>query len=124
MRQISANRKSESSIPIVFDLRNKGFLVGISPSEQNHDFSYHMNFTDYSTLQYLPAEQIALAYSKQQKMKPILGIGNGWEITNSINIYLLQFFNTYLKGVMNPAFKNCDPLAKNTFIKCGEKNTQ
>ena len=83
-----------------------------------------MNFTDYSTLQYLPAEQIALAYYKQQKIKPFFGVGNGWEITRSINTYLLVFFNTYLKGENNVSFKKCDPLTENTILKCGMKTPQ
>lgn len=91
----------------------------MSPSEQDHDFSYHMNFSDFSTLQYLPAEQIALAYFKQQGMKSPLGAGNGWEITNTINIYLVQFFDTYLKGEINLAFKKCTVLSKDNYIKCG-----
>jgi len=48
-----------------------------------------------------------------------LGRGNGWEITNSINIYLLQFFNTFLKREEYAEFKTCKPLTKNTYIKCG-----
>jgi hypothetical protein len=120
MRQISANRKYESSIRMVFDLEKNGFLVTISPDEKNHHYSYHMNFTDYSTIQYLPAEQLALNYFKQQGKKSMFGTGNGWEITNSINVYLLQFFDTYLKGKENLTFKKCQPLASNTFIKCGK----
>lgn len=52
-------------------------------------------------------------------MSGALGTGNGWEITDSINTYLVQFFNTYLKGEESPAFKKCIPLHKDTYIKCG-----
>lgn len=51
--------------------------------------------------------------------KTFLGSGDGWMITNDINNYLVQFFNTYLKGKINPAFDNCSVLSKNTYIKCG-----
>ena len=49
----------------------------------------------------------------------MLGTGNGWEITDSINTYLVHFFNTHLKGKENSAFKKCGPLYKNTYIRCG-----
>ncbi len=52
-------------------------------------------------------------------MAGALGTGNGWEITDSINTYLVQFFNTYLKGQENPAFKKCSPLNKDTYMRCG-----
>ena len=187
-------------------------MVGISPNEQNTTYSQHMNFSDFSTLQYLPAYKAFFDHSKEQQIatgfnlklvsheptkkdiaafhkttyvlykqnnkwqfycinsqipaipiyfdinmvdglsvalfalpnKPIdqlsnpeiepikkivtslnstratmLGTGNGWEITDSINTYLVQFFNTYLKGEENPAFKKCIPLHKDTYIKCG-----
>jgi hypothetical protein len=39
--------------------------------------------------------------------KTFIGSGDGWMITNDINTYLVQFFNTYLKGEINPTFDNC-----------------
>jgi hypothetical protein len=120
MRQISANRKSESSIPIIFDLGINGILVTLSPNENNNHYSYHLNFTDYSTIQYIPAERLAINYFKLQGKEPIFGTGNGQDITNSINIYLLQFFDAYLKGRKNIIVKRCQPLVSNTLIKCGK----
>ncbi len=57
--------------------------------------------------------------SLREMMAGTLGTGNGWEITDSINTYLVRFFNTFLKGEENPAFKKCIPLHKDTFMKCG-----
>ena len=205
---IAASRKSETSSPITFELGKNGYLVTFSPNEQDHDYSYHSNFSDLSTLQYLPAFQTlgtslkqkaneefdikikthdltekernsfkratyvlikkedkwTLIYVKDKKYRmceastvlgldtalaalsdqdlehlskseidPIekiiasfqrqigqsFGTGNGWEITNSINTYLVQFFNTFLKGKENLAFKNHTALSKNTYMKCG-----
>jgi hypothetical protein len=45
------------SIIYLYYLSTHLFVAGISPTEQNRDFSYHMNFSDMSTLQYLPAYQ-------------------------------------------------------------------
>ncbi len=123
MRLISAHRRCEKPIiPDAFKLGDDDFLVGISPSVKNTSFSYHMNFTDYSTLQYIPAEQAALAYYSRNKMRRLFGTGNGWEITHSINIYLLSFFNTYLKQENDNPFKSCLPLIKNSYIECGKIN--
>jgi hypothetical protein len=49
----------------------------------------------------------------------MFGTGNGWDITQSINLYLLQFFDTYLKGQENPAFTECTPLSSNASLRCG-----
>lgn len=197
-------------MPVTFGLEKNGYLVGIAPNELNHTYSHHMNFTDFSTLQYLPIyktqkEQMTVpsfdlklmpnyptrndiaafttvtyVLAKQKNTwgffqyfsrpniiaprtyididmidglsvalsalpnKPIdqlsnseiepikkivtsfnasasnmLGTGNGWEITDSINTYLVRFFNTYLKEQENSAFNKCSPLHKNTYIKCG-----
>lgn len=218
MHIISASRKLEppTAKPITFELGNNGYLVTVSPNEQNHDFSHHINFTDLSTLQYLPAFQADLAYLNRQVEEPFniklmshsptqeeiihfkiatyvliktdkrwdieyfkaqnqsdlqpyhfvggtssikgldaalkalpnkspellsisdkksineaiisfhreglkqpYGTGNGWRITQSINIYLLHFFNKFLKNENNPAFPQCMSLANDTFMKCG-----
>ena len=202
-------------MPVTFGLNKNGYLVGIAPNELNHSYSHHLNFTDFSTLQYLPIyktqkEQrtvpsfnfklmphyptrndiaafttVTYVLAKQKNTweffqyfaspniiaprtyididmidglsaalsalpnKPIdqlsnseiepikkivtsfnasasnmLGTGNGWEITDSINTYLVQFFNTYLKGEENPSFKKCIPLHKDTYIKCGPAQTE
>ena len=121
MHAISANRISGSPWPIAFELGKHGYLVGFTPNEENETYSYHLNFSDFSTLQYLPAVKIALAYLKEQGIDLLgtLGTGNGWEITHSINTYLVQFFNTYLKDTINSDFKHCKTLTKNNYLKCG-----
>lgn len=50
-----------------------------------------------------------------------LGSGDGFEITKSINTYLLEFFDTYLKAKSNSLLKQneCKPLSKDTYIKMG-----
>lgn len=197
-------------MPVTFWLKKNGYLVGIAPNELNHTYSHHMNFTDFSTLQYLPIykaqkEQMTVpsfnlklmphyptrndiatfttvtyVLAKQKNTwgfyqyfarpniiaprtyididmidglsaalsalpnKPIdqlsnseiepikkivtsfnasasnmLGTGNGWEITDAINTYLVNFFDAYLKNKENPLFKKCTPLYKDTYIKCG-----
>jgi hypothetical protein len=211
MHEIAASRKMGSNAPpVLFGLGNEGYLVGLSPTEHDYQFSHHMNFSDFSTLQNLPIYQSFSAYLKKdaeekfslklmsheptkqecnnfskyvtfvlskkddkwnfyiyQNKKKIqtfdvniiyglsqalanlpskppemlsdfdiqsvrkillglhhsfadfLGDGEGTEITSSVNTYLLQFFNTYLKGDINPILKKCDVLSKDTYIKCG-----
>ncbi len=45
--------------------------------------------------------------------------GDGWKITEHINVYLEQFFDMYLKGEPNPKLEKCIPLTNNSFIDCG-----
>lgn len=209
MHEICANRKLVSPVlPVTFELGNNNYLVVIAPNEQDHTYSYHANFADYSTLQYIPAFDTFLTYAKEQSIKegfdikilshelteqernnvskttyvlikingvwrgsiyvnkakqtdfdvniieglrtalddlpnkseklskdeiePIMkeiallhkmlaapmGEGNGWEITDAINTYLVKFFDTYLKNKEN-LFNKCIPLHKDTYIKCG-----
>lgn len=77
-----------------------------------------MNFTDLSTLQYMPAYRTFKAHSRQHPPGNYLGKGNGLKITNALNLYLEDFFNAFLKGKRNP-FKSCAPITNNTFLECG-----
>jgi len=196
-------------VPVEIELGSDGYEVGLTPSSNNYHYSFHMNLSDRSTLQYLPAyrkvadylakivkagcdikflsheptkEEISafdkttyvliekdkkwiLSYYEAQtkiddldtsmiknldielnKLPPVppeqlteaekepikqivkyifiynhtqLGNGNGWKITNSINTYLVQFFNMYLKGKENLALKTCNSLTDDTLIRCG-----
>lgn len=65
MHVISANRIFSSPFPVKFELGKDGYLVVISPSALNHDYSYHMNFTDFSTLQYHPIIKKFIDYLNQ-----------------------------------------------------------
>jgi len=61
--------------PITYKLGNNEFLVTLSGSDKDQHYSYHLNYSDYSTLQYLPAYQASLNYDKKIK-----GIGEVIEI--------------------------------------------
>lgn len=63
MHQISSSFMQ--MVPVDFELGANGYVVSISPSEDKYDYSYHMNFSDMSTLQYLPAYQKVAAYLDQ-----------------------------------------------------------
>ncbi len=119
MHAISSNRISESPLPVNFELGKNGYLVGFSPNEQDHDYSYHMNFSDISTLVYLPAYQVYLEYLNKQGAPPVIGTANGWELTHSINTYLVKFFDAFLKDDEDPAFRKCTILTNNSYIRCG-----
>lgn len=118
------NLQNETHMPTpvisAFELGEKGYLVKLSPNDDNYNYSDHQNFSDVSTLQYLAAYKVYGAYLKKQGHElGFVGKGNGWEITHSINTYLVEFFDTFLKNKKNIAFKSCMPLSKNTLIKCG-----
>jgi dienelactone hydrolase len=105
--------------PHIYALGADGYLVGFSSSVQDFDYSEHMNFSDESTLYYAPAIQSVLDYAKQHDIPTGMGTGDGWEMTDAMNIYLLKFFDTYLKNKKDPLFDTCKVLAKNTYFKCG-----
>lgn len=58
-------------------------------------YSMHMNFCDYSTLQYAPAMTHALTELKKNPKDMFLGTGNGKDITTTINHHLQDFFDKY-----------------------------
>ena len=97
---------------------NASYRVAIAPSLTNGTYSTHGNFIDFSTLQYQPIINQAFAYSASSGIT-ILGTGNGFDITNSINGYLLPFFNYYLKNLSPNPFTGCKPLTNNTVLTCG-----
>ena len=186
-------------------LNQNGYLVTLAPNLKNIHYSYHMNFTDLSTLHYLPAYQAFIAYNhlrlskgedliiknkeetvgelkvsrplyliikkgnswslfyyepgkraveismedriaglktalnrspqtplKASDLIPIkkmihvyhqgygnfLGRGNGEQIIKSLNVYIVDFFNTFLKKENNP-FKHCVALTHDTYMECG-----
>lgn len=58
-------------------------------------YSMHMNFCDYSTLQYAPSIMRAINELKKNPEEIFLGTGNGENITNEINQKSLEFFARY-----------------------------
>lgn len=205
LHEIAANKQTSSPFPIKYELGSNAYLVLMSPNNNNHDYSYHLNFTDFSTLQYDPDIHVflkalekktrqnfnvvidpngklnkdfagetylltknngnwLLAYymndtkimnfqtndigglsefvnslpkdfevAKQKQnsrlknivtsfraqTSELVGTGNGWALTNSINTYLLSFFDVYLKGMSEQPSIECKPLTPDTKIKCG-----
>jgi hypothetical protein len=70
MHIISAYWRSAFNwLPLQYHLGKNGYLVILSPSAGNKHYSYHMNFTDLSTLQYLPAYQAAMKYNHSKLAK-------------------------------------------------------
>ena len=63
---ISSYWKSLFNWPIRYQLGKAGYSVVLSPSEKDKHYSYHMNFSDFSTLQYLPAYQAFMAYGRSK----------------------------------------------------------
>lgn len=70
MHIISAYWRSAFNwLPLQYHLGKNGYLVTLSPSADNKHYSYHINFTDLSTLQYLPAYQAAMKYNHAKLAK-------------------------------------------------------
>ncbi len=70
MHVIAADRKlippGANIPPVIFELGTNGFLVGLTPNEKESSYSSHDNFSDLSSLQYLPAFQTLSTYQKQR----------------------------------------------------------
>lgn len=108
-----------------FYLKNKNqYLVIMSSSESNTNYSTHRAFTDMSTtyynntlinLWYKAYGQPDINLEEFMYSKNI----NGAELTISINQYLLDFFDQYLKSRTNPNFKKCIRLNSNSILHCG-----
>ena len=111
--------------PGLFNLNQNGFEVihQMDDSKKYMNYSDHMNFSDLSTLQYHPS--INELVKNENAYDPALsntylGIANGWEVTNNINEYLLNFFNSTLKEENEHPFGDCKkPLTKNSKLICG-----
>ena len=75
------------------------YLVILYNPKDVHDreYSMHLNFADYSTLQYHPTLKKAL-HVINRGSKRFLGTGNGIEISEMINNKLLTFFDRYLNS--------------------------
>lgn len=70
----------------------------ITPTQNNITYSNHLNFTDYSTLQYQAVfheKNIKTVIYNPQNMW--LGSGNGINISEEVNHTLLDFFNANLQ---------------------------
>jgi hypothetical protein len=59
-----------------------------------------------------------MIHAWHQRFGNYLGYGNGVQITQALNLYLLDFFNTYLKNKSNPLI-DCISLTTNTYLECG-----
>ena len=71
-------------------------VVVLSNKNLGKMYSMHMNFCDYSTLQYQPAINASLKILNKEPGQRFLGVGDGWKITDRINSQLLNFFSQNL----------------------------
>jgi len=59
-----------------------------------------------------------MIHAWHQRFGNYLGHGNGVQIAQALNLYLLDFFNAYLKNKSNPLV-DCISLTPNTYLECG-----
>ncbi len=76
----------------------------------------HLPLTNLTESKLIPIKQMIHAY--HQGFGNNLGKGNGYQIIKTLNLYVIDFFNAFLKGEKNP-FKSCVPLTSNTYLECG-----
>lgn len=72
--------------------------------------------TELASVDLFPIKKIIHAY--HQGFGNFLGRGDGIQITEALNLYVVDFFNAFLKNKPNP-FRSCTPLTQNTLISCG-----
>jgi len=107
-----------------FTLNRNNFYSVLTPEGTNINYSRHSNFGDSSTLQYVPVIQDFIQYETQQGDPWAYDVGtvNGYQAIASINTYLIQFFDTFLKNIKSNTFSSCFPIP-NTTLVCGPGTT-
>ena len=102
-------------------INQNDYEICLSGSKFESDFSNHENFSDISTYQYHKAFQIKKLHDGLTNPKnSIVGNGNGYEIAQTINNYILPFFDYYLNGKKSKIFDNCQAISNQSQIKCKE----
>ncbi len=101
------------------NLAINNYFLGLTPNKANITYSAHFNFIDMGTLQYTQLIPVLAAqYGVSIEDLVNVGTGDGYEIANNINTYLVAFFNMYLKNQQNQNLTNCTTLTNNTYILC------
>ena len=104
-------------------LRKNNFEVLMTPLQKNIDYSNHENFSDLSTIQYYPVYQVKPIHDLLINKNYLgVGVGNGYTISKSINSYVVNFFNYYLKNTESTFLTSCHKINSNTILSCGAKN--
>ncbi len=120
-----------------YQLAKDNYLVGITPTvnelvdppQYGPLYTTHGSFSNDETLQDLDVYQTMLPVF--ESLNKIIfagntigsewGTGKGFEVTKSINTYVVKFFDNYLKNIVTPVFNNynCQALTTDTIISCG-----
>lgn len=114
-----ATRKSPKSN---FILSKNEYFITLSSNKNQTDYTRHMIFSDFATLQYLPETQKLLAYYRTAKPgKDILdvGVADGKKMQLVISDYILAFLNQYLKNEKDSRLDQCRAFSSDTRIVCG-----
>ncbi len=107
-------------------LGNDNYLVGLAPNDAVLQtttppfYTTHIEFSDENTIKSMPVMEIYRDYTKTKGLDRY-GTADSYYDVKSINIPLVEFFDTYLKNIPNPVFNGniCVPLSPNTIISCG-----
>lgn len=108
-----------------FTLNKNEYFVTLSPNKNKKNYTHHMIFSDFSTLQYLPEVQKLLAYYHiVDPKKDVLDVGtaDGTKIQSIISNYLVIFFDRYLKNKLDVRLDQCQALSNDTRLVCGPVN--
>jgi dienelactone hydrolase len=71
MHMLSAYWESFFSWPIQFNLGKNNYVIVLSPSLTDLHYSYHLNYSDFSTIQYLPIFQTYLTEDKLKRFRKV-----------------------------------------------------
>lgn len=77
----------------------------------------HNTFQDLATLQYQPAAQFDFLLNNSLASS-VVGAADGYDFTNEVNLYLLFFFNHFLKGESSSIFESCKAISTNSLLYC------
>lgn len=107
-----------------FHLTKNEYYIVLTSDLENINYSRHNNFSDMSTLQYQPVVEDFSNYEIEQGNLWPLDVGtiDGHQAVHTADEYLVQFFDTFLKGKHSATFMNCIHLG-NSRMTCGPGQT-
>jgi hypothetical protein len=107
-------------------LLTNNYLVTILSNSDDKNYFKHMDYSDYTLFKDISSlANINNYYIKHNLANPLLpndalGSISGTVAMNTVNAYLVSFYNMYLLNEKDLSLAKCQKITENSTIKCGE----